>query len=115
MTRPSDEHRDDPVVTAIERVLKSERDGVEVLRRRADGARQMLAEARSQSGAITRRAESCATQLHAGYLQKIRVEIQNLTDAAAAQLGNGDDTRDDDDETLAQAVHRVAATLTGGP
>ena len=115
MARQSDEHRGDPVVTAIERVLKSERDGVETLRQCADEARQLLAEARSQASAIAGRAENRVTKLHAGYLQKIQTKIQDLTDGDAAQRDNRGGTRSDEYEALTQAVHRLAATLTGGP
>lgn len=115
MTRQPDEHRSDPVVAAIERVLKSERDGVEILRQRADQARQVLAEARSQAGAIARRAENCATRLHGRYLQTIQTEIQRLTDDAARQRDNDTDARGNDTDALTQAVRRVTAKLTGGP
>ena len=115
MARQVDEHHIDPVVTAIERVLKSERDGVETLRQRAEQARQILTDARSQAGAIAHRAENCATKLHTGYLETIRAEIQRLTEASAARDDNADSTAGHDDEALIQAVRRVAATLTGGP
>ena len=42
----------DPVVAAIERVLKTERDGVEALRRSEEHARDLLAQARAQAAAI---------------------------------------------------------------
>lgn len=115
MARQADEHHNDPVVTAIERVLKSERDGVETLRQRAEQARQILADARSKAGAITHRAENCATKLHAGYLEKIQTEIQRLTENGAAEAGNAETAAGHDDAALIQAVRRVAATLTGGP
>ncbi|MBI1204072.1 MAG: hypothetical protein GC182_16340 [Rhodopseudomonas sp.] len=115
MTRQADEHHNDPVVTAIERVLKSERDGVEMLRQRSEQARQVLAAARDEASAIARRAENCATKLHTRYLEKLQTEIQRLTENSAPQSDNVDSAVGNDDEALIQAVRRVAATLTGGP
>ncbi len=79
MARQTDEQHNDPVVAAIERVLKTERDGVETLRRSEEEARDLLAQARAQAAAIARRADHCIAKLHSAYLGKIQQGIQALT------------------------------------
>jgi hypothetical protein len=102
----------DPVVTAIERVLKTERDGVEALRRSEQQARDLMAQARAQAATIGARADRCIARLHAGYFRKIQREIETLagSDASANDVADPADTA-----TLVDAARRVAAKLTGGP
>jgi mevalonate kinase len=105
--------KSDPVVAAIERVLKTEREGVEMLRRSEDEARRLLTQTRAQAGAVARRADRCISKLHTAYLQKVERDIQKLatsntsSGAGADQISNA--------KALAAAARRVAAKLTGGP
>ncbi len=102
----------DPVVAAIERVLKSEREGVETLKKSADDAERLLSETRARAAAVARRAGACISKLHAAYLQKMERDIRTLTQAHAA---NGAQTgKPCDAEVLAAAAQRLAAELTGG-
>jgi len=105
------EQQSDPVVAAIERVLKTEREGVEMLRRSTGEAQRLLTDTRTQAAALARRADRCIAKLHTGYLQKIEREIRDLTASAeAAGDGAGESY---DTATLAEAARRVAAKLTG--
>ena len=110
MARQEPHHHDDPVVAAINRVLKTERDGVEMLRQAEEDARRRQSEARAQATAIARRTDDCITRLHAAYLQKIEREIEALKAAHSP----GDLTQSCDRAALAEAARRVAARLTGG-
>lgn len=101
----------DDTVAAIERVLKAEREGVETLRRSEERAQHMLAEARAQAAAISRRADNCISRLHSAYLQKIDREVEALNAARPAP-------QDGDDPAYARkalqaAAQRIAARLTG--
>ena len=78
MAGQAEQQHSDPVVAAIERVLKTERDGVEALRRSEEQARNLLAQAHAQAAALARRAETCIAKLHAAYLGKIQQEIGML-------------------------------------
>jgi hypothetical protein len=112
MAAQPDEHHSDPVVAAIERVLKIERDGVETLRRSEEDARQSLTQARAQAVAVASRADSCIARLHTAYMQKVGRDIQTLAAAHAAdRIGTH---KIYDVEVLAAAARRVAAKLTGG-
>ena len=113
MVRQTDEQHSDPVVAAIERVLRTERDGVEALRRSEEEARDLLAQARAQAAAIARRADHCIAKLHTGYFGKIQRDIQALTNAHVA--GADHDDGGYDRAALVEAARRVAAKLTGGP
>lgn len=110
MAQQESQHHGDPVVAAINRVLKTERDGVEALRRAEEDGRHRQSEARAQAAAIARRADNCITRLHAAYLQKIGQEIETLNAAASP----GDPGQSHDRAALAEAARRVAARLTGG-
>ena len=112
MARQTDEQHNDPVVAAIERVLKTERDGVETLRRSEEEARDLLTKARAQAAIIARRADHCIAKLHSAHLGKIQQSIQALTSAHAA--GAGHDDGGYDRAALVEAARRVAAKLTGG-
>jgi hypothetical protein len=103
----------DPVVAAMERVLKTERDGIDALHRSEDQARDLLAQARAQAAAIARRADGCISKLHTGYLRKIQQDIQTLVASHAARSEMEDAAYDR--AVLAEAARRVAAKLTGGP
>ncbi|HTQ84439.1 MAG TPA: hypothetical protein VMI47_14360 [Pseudolabrys sp.] len=110
--RQSDNHQGDAVVAAIERVLKSEREGAEALRKTADDAQRLLSETRAQAAALARRADICISKLHTAYLRKIERDIKALTQAHMAsgeQAGKPYDTA-----VLAAAARRLAAKLTGG-
>lgn len=112
MARQPDHLQNDPVVAAIERVLKTERDGVVALRHCATEAQRLLDGAHSQANDIARRTDARISKLHAAYLQKVQRDLQYLTETAAA----GDDlpTHELDSAALAEAVRRVAVKLTGG-
>ncbi len=112
MAGEAEQQHSDPVVAAIERVLKTERDGVGTLRRSEEQARDLLAQARAQAAALARRAETCIAKLHAAYLGKIQQEIGMLVSSHAAHSEGGEDAFDR--AALTEAVRRVAAKLTGG-
>jgi hypothetical protein len=112
MAGQHEQHHSDPVVAAIERVLKTEREGVETLRRSEEDAHRRLTRARAQVAAVARRADRCIARLHTAYLQKIERDIQTLA-ASHALSGAAADTSYDA-AALAAAARRVAAKLTGG-
>jgi vacuolar-type H+-ATPase subunit H len=112
MTGQNERLQSDPVVTAIERVLKTERDGVAMLRRSKDEARHLLMQARTQAAAVARRADRCISKLHTAYLQKIEGDIQALTASRTSSAGA---EKAYDTKALAQAARRVAAKLTSAP
>jgi hypothetical protein len=109
MARQEPQHDDDAVVAAINRVLRTERDGVEALRRAEKDARRRQSEARAQATAIARRADTCITRLHAAYMQKIEREVEALKAASSP----ADAEQSCDRAALAEAARRVAAKLTG--
>ena len=98
----------DPVVLAIERVLQAERAGEARLRECRIQAETLIAGAREQAAAVTRRTDARISKLHAAYLSKISAEIANLPTPQAATC----DIVDDAD--LMRAARRLAAKLTGG-
>jgi hypothetical protein len=110
MTRQKEQQHSDPVVAAIERVLKTEREGVETLRKSSEEARQRQTQARAQAAVLAKRADRCIAKLHTAYLQKIEREIAQLAAAHAPDAEGGAY----DKTTLAEAARRVAAKLTGG-
>jgi len=109
MARQEPKHHGDPVVAAINRVLKTERDGVEALRHAEEEGRRRQSEARGQATAMARRADACITRMHAAYLKKTDEKITVL----AATNPPGDAARSYDRATLTAAARRVAAMLTG--
>jgi phage shock protein A len=64
MAGQHEQQHSDPVVAAIERVLKTERDGVKTLRRSEEEAQRLLTQARAQAVAVARRADRCIARLH---------------------------------------------------
>lgn len=110
---PQQQHEDDdPVVAAIERVLKVERDGSEQLRHGREHAAQLLDRVRAQAAAVAARADACIARLYGNYLQKIDREIEKL--AQSSELAGGQLDNAYQGAALDQAVRRVAAKLTGG-
>jgi hypothetical protein len=110
MANQMDAQHSDPVVAAIERVLKTEHEGVETLKKSADDGERLLSETRAQAAALARRAGACIAKLHPAYLQKIERDIRTLRQAHAAsgaQAGKPYDA-----EVLAAAAQRLAAKLT---
>ena len=110
MARQEEQQQNDPVVAAIERVLKAEHDGVEQLRRSRDEARQLLSGARARAVEIARRTDACITKLHTAYLQKVQRDIQAFADI--------DSTTESPDHAydrgnLVAAARRAAAKLSG--
>ena len=105
------DHPDDPVVAAIERVLKIEREGAEMLRRSADDAQRLLTETRARGAVLARRADACISKLHTAYQQKIERDISALKQAHAARGRQAEAPYDAAE--LAAAAHRLAAKLTG--
>jgi len=98
----------DPVVLAIERVLQAERAGEARLRDCRVQAEALVASAREQAAAVTRRSDARISKLHAAYLSKISTEIANLPTPQAATCEIVDDA------DLAKAARRLVAKLTGG-
>ena len=74
-------------MAAIERVLKTERDGIETLRA-AKTKHSRLLTRRARRRPRGRRADRCISNLHTAYLQKIERDIQQL---AAPQADTGAD------------------------
>jgi vacuolar-type H+-ATPase subunit H len=112
MGRQQGQQQRDSVVAAIERVLQSERDGVEKLRRTENDAQRLLSTAREQAAAIVRRADTCISKLHAAYLQSVQQKIQTLAVSETLQSGMADASHDR--TALADAARRLAAKLAGG-
>ncbi len=111
MVRQQEQQFSDPVVDAIERVLKTERDGVEVLRQSQGEASRLLTQARAQATAIAGRADSCISKLHAAYLQKIDQDMRKIAASNLAPGASADKAYDAG--ALANAARRVATKLTG--
>ncbi len=110
MARQEEPHRGDPVIAAMEHVLKAEREGVEHLHASRETAERLLTEARAEAASIARRADARISRIHAAYLKKIETEIEHLGQSAPDR----DDTVDAHDHaTLEAAARRVAAALTG--
>jgi len=107
-----DTDRGDPVVAAIERVLKTEREGVEMLRRSADDAQRLLTETRARAAALARRADACIAKLHTAYLEKTERDISALKQAHAASGAQAEAPYDA--AALTTAAQRLAARLTEG-
>ena len=107
-----DTDRDDPVVTAIERVLKIEREGAEMLRRSADDAQRLLTETRAHGAALARRADARISKLHTAYQQKVERDISALKQSHAISGPRAEAPYDAAE--LAAAAQRLAAKLTGG-
>ncbi len=105
------QQQNDPAAAAIEHVLKVERDGVQQLQRSQEHAQQLLAQARAEAAAISRRADVCISQLHNSYLQKVQRSIERL---AQSTVLSEHAVNAYDGMTLTQAARRVAAKLTGG-
>ncbi len=112
MAGQTDKPHSDPVVAAIERVLKTERDGVDMLRKSTADAERLRSETRAQAAALARRAEHCISKLHTAYLQKIEGEIGPLAQVQSANAADADTPYDT--AALSAAARRVAAKLTGG-
>jgi len=108
-----DARRDDPAVVAIERVLKIEREGAEMLRRSADEAQRLLTNTRARAAALARRVDSCISKLHTAYQEKIQHDIDALKRAHAAREPQAEAPYNATE--LAAAAQRLAAKLTGGP
>ena len=106
------EQQSDPVIAAIERVLRAERDGVVALRESEDRATRLSTEARTQAASIAARADARISRLHTAYLRKIEADIGTLT--AANAIADSDAERGPDPDLLAEATRRFAAKLTGG-
>ena len=112
MGRSPEQQQGESVVAAIERVLRTERDGVQQLRQAEDHAQHLLAEARAQAAAIARRTDACISKLHTAYLQKIHRAVQTLAQAETSPNGTAGAVYDQ--AVLADAAHRLAVKLTGG-
>lgn len=108
--RPSPPGRqEDPVVLAIERVLRAESDGEARLRKCRAQAQALIAAAREQAAAITKRTDARLSKLHAAHSIKVSAEIANLPPARATARETIDDA------ALARIIRRLAAKLTGAP
>jgi hypothetical protein len=102
----------DPVVAAIERVLKIEREGVEMLRRSTNDAQRLLSETRARAAALARRTDNCISKLQTAYLHKIERDICALEQAHEAASTKAEAPYDA--AALAAAARRLAAKLTEG-
>jgi len=103
---------DDPVVAAIERVLKIERDGLEMLRQSTDDGQRLLTDTRARGAALARRADACISKLHTAYHEKIERDVNALKQAHAARGPQAEAHYEP--AKLAAAAQRLAAKLTGG-
>ncbi len=112
-SRPQDDQHGESGNVAIERVLKTEHDGVAALASSASEARRLLEESRVLAGDIARRADARISKLHAAYLQKVDQDLQRLADENPAASDNTNNVYQP--EALAEAVRRVAIKLTGDP
>jgi hypothetical protein len=101
------EVRRDPVVLAIERVLEAERAAEARLQHCRKQAEARVAAAREQAAAVTRRADTRISRLHAAYLTKIADDIAKLPIPQATACESIDDA------DLEKATNRLAAKLTG--
>ena len=108
-----DARRDDPAVVAIERVLKIEREGAELLRRSADEAQRLLTDTRARAAALARRVDARISKLHTAYHEKIQHDIDALKQVHAAREPQAEAPYNATE--LAAAAQRLAAKLTGGP
>jgi len=111
MAQEKDKAQIDPVVTAIERVLKTERDGAAALQQSKEHGEQILSAARAEAAAIATRADARIARLYDAYLQKVQRDIDEL---AQSVLASGEPHAARDRAMLVQAVRRVAAKLTDG-
>jgi hypothetical protein len=105
------QQREEPesnATTAIEEVLKLEREGMEQLRLSQEQARQILAQARDEAAAIGRRADTRIIELHSAYLQNLQREVDLLEDTTPWSAA------DYDHVVLTEAARRLAVKLTGG-
>jgi len=106
------QQQSDPVVAAIERVLRVERDGTQQLQDGQQHARTLLSEARADAAAIATRADARISKLHSAYLLKVQRDIERLEQpnlSSGEHAGGAYDCL-----RLARAARRVAAKLTGG-
>ncbi len=110
MARQREQQQSDPVVAAIERVLKTERDGAVELQKSQEQARQLLSQARAQAAVIARRADASISRLYSSYLQKVQRDIEQLTQSSLASNAHN---HTHDRAMLVRAARRVAAKLTG--
>jgi len=112
MARQREQQQSDPVVAAIERVLKIERDGTQQLQDGQQHARNLLSEARAEAAAIATRADARISKLHSAYLLKVQRDVERL---GQSNLLSGEHAGGAYDRVrLARAVRRVAAELAGG-
>lgn len=111
MARQRQQQQSDPVVAAIERVLKTERDGTDELQQCQEQARQLLSEARAQAAAIATRTDAIISRLYSNYLRKVQQDIEQLTQSS---LTSGTHDNAHDRAMLVRAVRRIAAKLAGG-
>jgi regulator of protease activity HflC (stomatin/prohibitin superfamily) len=108
MARHYAEQNGDPVVAAMDRVLKAERDGVTLLRESQGKAERLLGEARAGAAAIALRIDGRVSRLHVAYLQKIQRDIDAMnTSNASHESGNAYERA-----ALEAAAFRVALKLT---
>lgn len=112
MAQQRGQQQGDPVVAAIERVLKTERDSADALQHSKERGQQILAQARAQATAIAQRADARIARLYSDYLQKVQRDIDEL-DRSARSVDERDAAHDR--ASLAAAVRRVAAKLTSEP
>jgi vacuolar-type H+-ATPase subunit H len=110
MGRKEKDQQSDTTTSAIEHILKLERDSREQLRLSQERARQILSQAQDQAAAIEKRAGVRITQLHNLYLQKVQREVDLLAESSSGESPGGRY----DHIALTEAARRLAAKLTGG-
>lgn len=109
MAQQKDQQQIDPVVAAIERVLKTERDGATALQHSREHGERILSEARARAAAIATRADARIARVYGDYLQKVQREIDKRIQSARSA---GEHDAAHDRAMLVEAVRRVAAKLT---
>jgi hypothetical protein len=97
----------DPVIGAIERVLQAERAAEQAVRDHKARAQDIVAAARVQADAITRRVDERLSRVRTAYVRKIQEEL------TAAPPPEGDKSSRATPSLLMEAASRLAAQLTG--
>lgn len=112
MGRQHGGQQSDAITTAIEHVLKLERDGMEQLRLSQEQARRILSQARERAAAIGMRADARITKLHNLYLQNLQREVDLLAESGPGS--NENPANGYGHAALTEAARRLATKLTGG-
>lgn len=112
--------KSDSPAALIERVLQAERDAERSLQEAREKAEALVAGARQQASAISRRSDQRISRLRTSYLARVEEDISAMreADAPGAQGSDPADPADEwsiDRDLLLAAARRVAAELADGP